>query len=39
MKMDKKGGSFVLINKIGSLQTGVRVGSELIKNVLHELLV
>ena len=38
MELDKKGGTFVLIEKIGRLKTGVKVDKSLIKKVLKEIL-
>lgn len=38
MKMDKKGGNFVLIKHIGKLQTNMKVPKELITKVLQEII-
>ena len=39
LKLDKKGGSFVLIKDIGQLQSGVKVETVLIEKVLEEVIV
>lgn len=39
LKMDKKGGTFVLIEEVGKLKTGVKVENRLIEKILGEIIV
>ena len=39
MKMDKKGGTFVLIHDIGKIQSGVVITKSLVKNIVKEICV